>query len=456
MSLSKWRERGVALFVGLLATLLLLEGGLRAVGWVTGRVTRSEVPGRAAGTYTILCLGDSFTEGYWALKPYESYPAQLEQVFASALGTDKVRVVNRGQSGQNTYQLLSRLDADLAEVQPDAVVVLAGGANQWDLFNYYRYCDGNSLSSRLKDSLYRVRVFRLIKLLGRDLGIGGPPSRQMDNAIFTVPGYSVKYLHTMRQTTLEGQRSYDRGVAFWSPSGQIRRRDVPQAESCFRDALKCDPGSLGAWVNLGWLREVQGDAEGAVSCFLKVYEINARALPSLAARQASTQIVACLRGSLLAHPEWRDMFLDRFRALAPSCPEARQDCESLSKSIGSSAEFEEKVRAWILSDIVKIIERCQEKGAVVVLQDYPRYAPDSSWAWESILPALAEENGALFVYQCKAFDALPNRERYFADDRSHPNVDGNHFMAETIYRCLAPLVPTATRGAEVTGSPPAR
>jgi acyl-CoA thioesterase-1 len=79
----------------------------------------------AAGATTILCLGDSLTEGY-GVDPRSAWPALLEQRLRD-LGRSDVRVVNAGISGATSASAVSRLRWQL-RARPD-VLILALGAN---------------------------------------------------------------------------------------------------------------------------------------------------------------------------------------------------------------------------------------------------------------------------------------------------------------------------------------
>ena len=67
----------------------------------------------------ILAFGDSLTAGV-GTTPDKSYPA----VLASITGR---QVINRGISGEETAQGLSRLPKVLADTQPDLVILIEGG-----------------------------------------------------------------------------------------------------------------------------------------------------------------------------------------------------------------------------------------------------------------------------------------------------------------------------------------
>ena len=77
------------------------------------------------GATTVVCLGDSLTEGY-GVQPEQSYPAQLQERLI-ALGREGVRVVNAGISGSTSASGLSRLRWQL-RAEPD-IVILGLGAN---------------------------------------------------------------------------------------------------------------------------------------------------------------------------------------------------------------------------------------------------------------------------------------------------------------------------------------
>jgi acyl-CoA thioesterase-1 len=68
---------------------------------------------------TIICFGDSLTEGVGAGEG-EDYPAVLAQKLGTA-------VINAGRRGDTTAQALTRLPQDVLENNPRLVIVLLGG-----------------------------------------------------------------------------------------------------------------------------------------------------------------------------------------------------------------------------------------------------------------------------------------------------------------------------------------
>ena len=78
-----------------------------------------------AGAETVVCLGDSLTEGY-GVAPERSYPSLLQERLRDA-GHSGARVVNAGISGSTSASAVSRLRWQL-KARPD-FVILALGAN---------------------------------------------------------------------------------------------------------------------------------------------------------------------------------------------------------------------------------------------------------------------------------------------------------------------------------------
>ncbi|MGQ0536054.1 MAG: GDSL-type esterase/lipase family protein, partial [Methanobacteriota archaeon] len=67
----------------------------------------------------IVCLGDSYTEG-WGAEPYESFPAILEEMLA-------VPVLNEGWRGETADVGYARLDSTVLVHEPRLVLVEYGG-----------------------------------------------------------------------------------------------------------------------------------------------------------------------------------------------------------------------------------------------------------------------------------------------------------------------------------------
>ncbi len=124
--------RVVRLLVALAIGLLLCELGLRAAGWGYLRAAGRSGVVRAAGSggLTVLCLGDSNTFGMYE-ETGDAYPARLQALLDERAPDDAHAVTNLGMPGMTTGHVLRLLARQLADQDPDAVLVLAGVNNGW-------------------------------------------------------------------------------------------------------------------------------------------------------------------------------------------------------------------------------------------------------------------------------------------------------------------------------------
>lgn len=160
---------GAVLFALALAELVLQAGSF--VLW-----SRQRRPVPAATGNVVLCVGDSWTQGMGSADPLTgSYPARLQRQLHAA-GHVGVSVVNGGQSGQNSRDVLERLPAQLADYRPKWLCVLVGQNDYWSRPDEF-------VGEPVVDhSTYRFR-WRLPRLLAwaignlRGDGVAAPPPR---------------------------------------------------------------------------------------------------------------------------------------------------------------------------------------------------------------------------------------------------------------------------------------
>jgi len=164
--------------------LLALEGLLRGMGWHFSRkydaYQKRALEDR--GCITILALGESTTGGLW-LDPDQSYPAQLERILTRRYGRP-ICVVFPPHFGQNSSQMLNRIDRYLASYSPRLVVLMCGVNNTWSLeeSNIERFMGGidrHSLPLLLRIALDHSRVFKLGRMILYDMEWRGRASREL-------------------------------------------------------------------------------------------------------------------------------------------------------------------------------------------------------------------------------------------------------------------------------------
>ena len=148
----------------LLGLLLLTEIGLRAGTYILSARNRGTV---AAGEYTILCIGDSFTYGI-NVPPQQKYPAVLERMLNARSRGPKYRVVNLGRPGTSTGYVLASLDEWLARYRPQLVVIMSGwNCNDYDFAEYRAHSGRGNGLTWVRVSLFfnSLKTYRLAKYL---------------------------------------------------------------------------------------------------------------------------------------------------------------------------------------------------------------------------------------------------------------------------------------------------
>ena len=120
---------------------------------------------------TILCLGDSLTEGY-GVKREEAWPALLEKSLKAK--DPKIKVINAGISGSTSASGPSRVKWHLKSIkkQPIDVMILALGAND--------ALRGLDISSAEKNILASIDLAQEAKISVVLVGMKAPPSLGSD------------------------------------------------------------------------------------------------------------------------------------------------------------------------------------------------------------------------------------------------------------------------------------
>lgn len=149
--------------------LVLLEIAFRTAAFVKVELL-SPPAQKTEGVFTVLCMGDSTTEGLTVEKPF-SYPSQLQALLDKYAPPKKFRVVNLGYSGINSSQALNRFEKNITKYRPDLIVMQVGINDPWNMneSNIWRF-DQSGLWNKFKLKcdifLSNFRVYQFIKLLG--------------------------------------------------------------------------------------------------------------------------------------------------------------------------------------------------------------------------------------------------------------------------------------------------
>ena len=121
--------RNIALaFTGVVIGLVYVELLLRLAGffYLSLREMNDRVAPADDGTFRILCVGESTTQG--------QYPAYLEEILAKKRPDVKFKVIDRGIAGTNTVEILDGLEGNIKKYGPQMIVAMMGiNDSGWDV-----------------------------------------------------------------------------------------------------------------------------------------------------------------------------------------------------------------------------------------------------------------------------------------------------------------------------------
>ena len=440
-------QRLLVLGLGLLFAVLWLEGLLRLVG-LGQRLGKAFLLPDPAAT-VVLCVGDSYTACPGVPRD-KAYPAQLEQQLNADHPRRRFQVLNLGLNGQNSSSLRSELAANLHTYHPAVVVLLTGGANAWDYTGYQAFLEADSSTARWLDSLGRIRVLKLARLVlvglqGGNLGQppkpSGPPRLPPQSASKRV-----------RELDKKGD-------------ALCKDMDFPAAERCFRQALALDPGDAPAWIGLALICAETGRFEEGLKPGLeglrldpsatRSYRILARLYRARNEREKALDCYltglergdeACdpgekarlLEGLMaFAQPDERARFAGRLQAILDAQPQ-------LQSSLPQGAEQrrdQPRLGDWIATDLGQALETCRQANVPVILMNYPVDHPRNLGG---LYERVAREESVPFVDNMRAFEGV-DEARFFLPD-GHCTEKGNALVASKVKPVLLEVLGRAGAG----------
>ena len=128
-----WR-RALWIAAGVALALLLAEATLQVLRVALGAGYLPDArPSAHPGRIALLCVGDSHTYGLGVQRELQSYPVRLEVLLNGGDRGGPFVVENAGTPGNNTALTLWQLRRALARGHYDAVLLLAGFNDEWNL-----------------------------------------------------------------------------------------------------------------------------------------------------------------------------------------------------------------------------------------------------------------------------------------------------------------------------------
>lgn len=246
------RPRWLFVVSTLVASLVLLEvvlqAGALAVWW--GRRAPDATAVVATGD-TVLCVGDSWTEGMGSTDPTtRSYPAVLQAVLRERGA--QCTVANCGQAGRNSREVLELLPAQLRQYRPRIVCVLVANNDYWTLPQLLP----ENAGADLDPDAYRFR-WRVPRLAAWVAGkLSGPAARSGGEWEPRVMEHTCPYWR-LPKPYASGVRANALKARGWQLD---REKDVAGARACFEQAMEIAPDDAQVRWMLASLAHTSGDA----------------------------------------------------------------------------------------------------------------------------------------------------------------------------------------------------
>lgn len=407
-------KKAIASSLGLIFILLALEIALRIIGIINLRKSGTAPTAiRYSGTYIILCLGDSWTGGIGAPEG-KDYPSQLEAMLNTRYPQKKFKVINYGRGSYNTTQVLTDLQNTLkSKIKPDLVILLCGDANFWNYWGYHTYLEGQKFSALIQDYLYRIRIYKLFKLLFMNLRAkftgSAIPGEVKNNFIKEVP------------PIMPESECYKKGLLY------LQQGDYDQAAKWFRKGIEINPEDVKCYCEVTRIYVLRHE-------YNKADEFVAEAI-GLCPKYRNNFIMNYM---LIRDYEGKKAFLDR---LSKKCLLWDDYIAALKNMETGTKEKEEgQIKRWIISDTEKMIKICRDNNIKIILQNYAKNVNRQKEA-NNISYNIAKNNLIPFVDNFGVFLSLKNAkgsiDEYFTPDGGHPNSKGYMIMAENILNKIA-------------------
>lgn len=466
-------RRLVAFLVGLVLCIIILEIGLRVVGSVYSHLSETDTTTQTDTHITVLAIGDSVTFGIGAPIGF-SYPAQLQSIINKEVANKQCTVVNRGRPGQNTAQILPRVEGWLRQFKPSVVTILLGAQNQVNYFGFHEFLERTdesekSLFLKSYDLLDRIRVYRFFSRLIRERTVSNHvqsgqddwPDRYQPEEILTPGSYldetgkdvtndcmiGAEYrengdFEAMLQTIIDTSRLGEISAGCYNIVGSMfkDKNRNEEAVTWFKQGIKRDPGRFDNYEEVGWLYLIQGRPKEALSWFQTGFS----------QARSDTLHQQSYIGIAQAFGDTDD--IDGGIAFFREEKKRRSGVDKALRTLVNDylVMFENKkdsreIHRWIEADIEKLIRLCRRYQAKIILQNYPA-EPEVS----SIYKKMADRLGTGFVDHEKIFKRyIQGKKRsseVFAPD-GHPNQKGYGMMAKNLWIVLKKGMDEREKGA---------
>lgn len=410
---------------GLFIFLLLLELGLRAGGVLYLKLQYHKpcvtLADRTKDAVTILCLGDSFTQGS-GVDLDNRYPSQLEKLLQKSINKDIV-VINKGRGGNTSSLLLNNLEKEINEHGPQVVIIMVGINNRWNYerSSYFRlYRDHIGFWDKSGEGFSEWRVYKLMKIIALRI----TSKNNKDNTQeFNDDRIRNILISSIKSDSLD---AYNAGLNFLSKGA------FDLARQKYKEALAIDKSNYMAHLQLAIINISNKQYLLAKEeMWQAIYTIDSKAYGYC------LNIIFNLIDQLQDNAINRQLELKELKKyLEATYKESNK--KILLRTIDAKLKIyeDESILAEVFRyDLKEIIKLSTERGAAVILQTYPR-----KWysLFNNVVRQISKEYDIALVDNEKIFSEEAqhvDRERFFIAD-GHCTEKGYRLIAENTYNAL--------------------
>jgi tetratricopeptide (TPR) repeat protein len=277
---SFWQKIAL-MFLGLILSLMLLEGGMQLGGFVLVSVQKygNLQSIKQKGSYRILCLGESTTD--------RQYPKHLERILNQRNIGIHFSVIDGGRPGTNTNTILSRVESYLADYHPDIVVTMMGINDG----HGSHMPPGMIATSGEAPFIRSLRTYKLAQLLwlhimtkAKEMGLYKPAEDRhtSEKTQTPLPPHRTRLRETSPRPTLAqdasgkavGPNPYDDNANVKSGSPPPNQGEFAQADASFKKAIELDPKNDKAYYELGRFYTEKGELSKPENLLKKAIAMN--------------------------------------------------------------------------------------------------------------------------------------------------------------------------------------
>ncbi len=236
-------QKVLLVLFGIVCSLIIVSICLQVTGFVylISQERRNRVSLLRGSEYRILFLGESTTaEGGW-----NSYPRKLGRILEHRLPGRKFAIINKGSPGIDTTYILSKLEYNLDQYQPNMVVVMmgindvvAGAPERQNVPKFKKFVKDLRLYKLLKFFLARLHEKDMLKeiYLARAWYF-----QEVDNY--------PKAERLFRKAIAIRPKDYDIYLEF--ARYYVEREDYPKAEEIFTKAIEAAKNNYMPYIEFG-------------------------------------------------------------------------------------------------------------------------------------------------------------------------------------------------------------